>query len=102
MSKYNIFGRFSVQEGKQGTIVEILLEAAESMKALSGCELYIVSTNASEPNHVYVYEVWENEQAHQASLTLDVTQTLIQQARPIITGMERLNTLQALGGKGLN
>lgn len=101
MSRFSLFGKFTVQEGQRETMVDILLEAAESMKSLDECEVYLVNISESEPNSVYVYEVWSNENAHQASLTLETTQTLIRKAKPIITGMERISTLQTIGGKGL-
>ncbi|EJR35583.1 putative quinol monooxygenase [Bacillus mycoides] len=60
--------------------------------------MYIVSTSNDEPNAVYVFEVWSNEDAHKASLTLESTQNLIKRAKPIITGVERISTLNARGG----
>ncbi|HWK23621.1 MAG TPA: putative quinol monooxygenase [Ureibacillus sp.] len=102
MSKFSLFGKFTVQEGQRDTMVEILLEAAESMKDLQECEIYLVSVAEDKPNTVYVYEVWSHEEAHQASLTLDATKKLIQRAKPIITGMERISTLKTIGGKGVS
>lgn len=102
MSKFSLFGKFTVQEGKRETMVEILLEAADSMRNLDECEVYLVNISENEPNAVYVYEVWSDENAHQASLTLEATQTLIKRAKPIITGMERISTLKTRGGKGIS
>lgn len=102
MNKFSLFGKFMVQEGKRDTMVDLLLEAAESMKHLEDCEIYLVNISESEPTSVYVYEVWSDENAHQASLTLEATQTLIERAKPIITGMERISTLKTSGGKGLS
>jgi quinol monooxygenase YgiN len=102
MNKFSLFGKFSVQEGKRDTMIDILLEAAQSMKNLDECEIYLVNTSENEPNCVYVYEVWSNKNAHQASLTLEATQTLISRAKPIITGMERISTLKTRGGKGIS
>lgn len=101
MSKFSLFGKFTVQEGERETMVDILMEAAESMKNLVECEIYLVNISESEPNCVYVYEVWTNENAHQASLTLEATQTLIRRAKPLITGMERISSLKTIGGKGI-
>ena len=101
MNKFGLFGKFIVREGERNTMVDILLEAAESMKNLEECEIYLVNVSEDEPDSVYVYEVWSNENAHQASLTLEAIQTLIKRAKPIITGMERISTLQTKGGKGL-
>jgi quinol monooxygenase YgiN len=102
MSKFSLFGKFIIQEGERDTMVDLLLEAADSMKNLDECEIYLVNISESEPNAVYVYEVWSNENAHQASLTLETTQTLIRRAKPIIAGMERVSTLEAMGGKGIS
>lgn len=101
MSKFCLFNKFMVQEGERDTMVDILLEASESMKDLDDCEIYLVNISESEPNSVYVYEIWSNENAHQSSLTLEVTQNLIRRAKPIITGMERVSTLNTKGGKGV-
>jgi len=101
MSEFGLFGKFTAKEGERDTLVDILLEATESMKNLDECLLYLVNVSNDEPNAVYVYEVWKNEHAHQASLTLESTQTLIKRAKPIITGIERISTLQPRGGKGL-
>lgn len=101
MSKYGLYGKFTLKEGERDTLVDILLEASQSMKDLAECELYLVNTSDVEPNSVFVYEVWSNENAHQASLSLESTQTLIKRAKPIITGMERISTLKPVGGKGI-
>lgn len=102
MSKFGLFGKFIVKDGERDTLVNILLEAAESMKNLDECEIYLVNVAEDESNSVYVYEVWSNENAHQASLSLEATQTLIMRAKPIITGMERISTLKTRGGKGIS
>jgi quinol monooxygenase YgiN len=102
MNKFSLFGKFTVQDGERDKLADILMEAAESMKNIEECEIYLVNTSESEPNSVYVYEVWSNENAHQASLTLEATQTLIKRAKPIITGMERISTLKTRGGKGVS
>ncbi|MGG0657502.1 putative quinol monooxygenase [Rummeliibacillus pycnus] len=102
MNKFSLLGKFMVQEGERDTMVDILLEAAKSMKNLDECEVYLVNISEDEPNSVYVYEVWSNEAAHQESLTLEATQTLIKRAKPIINGMERISTLKTRGGKGIS
>ncbi|MGD6817908.1 putative quinol monooxygenase [Metabacillus sp. 113a] len=101
MGKFGLYGRLTAKEGKREELAAILLEAAESMKELPGCELYVVSLAEDERESVYIYEVWSNEEAHQASLGNEATKMLIKQARPIIADMDRITTLKPLGGKGL-
>ncbi|MBM7578072.1 putative quinol monooxygenase [Jeotgalibacillus terrae] len=101
MSKFSLFGKFTVEEENRDLLTDILLEAAESMRDFEACEVYIVSVSESEADTVYVYETWRDEDAHQASLSLEATQRLISRAKPIITGMERIQSLKTLGGKGI-
>lgn len=101
MEKFGIYGKLLAKEGERKQLEAILLEAAESLKSLDECELYLVSVAPEDPNAVYVYEVWSSEIAHQGSLTLESTQTLIQRAKPILAGMERISTLVPRGGKGI-
>jgi quinol monooxygenase YgiN len=102
LSRFGLFGKLIATEGNRDLLVEILLEAATSMENLADCEVYVVNISPDDRDSVFVYEVWKSESAHQNSLTLDVTQTLIQRAKPIIAGMERIKTLMPLGGKGIN
>ncbi|EGA90966.1 antibiotic biosynthesis monooxygenase [Planococcus donghaensis MPA1U2] len=99
MNKFGLYGKFKVQAEHRETLVDILLEAALSMQSLDDCEVYLVGTAEEKPDSVYVYEVWKSVKAHLASLSLDATKLLIKRAKPIITGMERINTLQSRGGK---
>lgn len=71
------------------------------MGKLEKCEMYVVSVSDEEEDTANIYEVWLNEISHKASLNLEVTQTLIQKAKPILKNVERINTLQTKGGKGL-
>jgi quinol monooxygenase YgiN len=95
-----LYNKFIVKEGERDTLVDILLKAAESMENMDVSEIYLVNISDDEPNSVFVNEVWSNENAHLASLSLEAAQTLIKRAKPIITGIERINTLKPMGGKG--
>lgn len=101
MDKFGIYGKLIAKEGEREQLAAILVEAAESLQDLDDCEVYLVSVAPEEPNSVYVYEVWKSESAHQNSLTLESTQTLISRAKPILAGMERISTLIPRGGKAV-
>jgi quinol monooxygenase YgiN len=100
LSKFGLYGKLTAREGERDTLVDILLDAAASMGELGDCEIYQVNISEDDPHSVFVYEVWSSEGAHQASLDLESTQTLIQKAKPILVGVERINTLIPQGGKG--
>lgn len=102
MSRFGMFGKITAVDGTRDELVGILLAAAEAMNSLDECELYIVSVKEDEPNAILVTEVWQDKHAHQASLSLDAVKMLIQQGRPLIEGMETIQTFSPQGGKGLS
>lgn len=100
-NKFGLYNKFTTVEGKRDVLVEILLEASKSMEELNDCMLYVISLDDENTDSVYVYEVWSDENAHRASLSMEASQTLIQKAKPIIVGMEKINTSLPIGGKGI-
>ncbi|MFL5695262.1 MAG: putative quinol monooxygenase [Ktedonobacteraceae bacterium] len=59
-----------------------------------------MNVSATEPETVWVTEIWSNAAAHEASLTLEGAKTTIKRAMPLIAGVERIDLLP-IGGKGL-
>lgn len=101
MDKFSVYGNLVATPGHGEELLTYLLEAAEGMKAIDNCDCYIVGTNPDQPEAVYVFEVWENEAAHKASLQLPVFRELIDKAKPIIAGMNDYPNLVIKGGKGV-
>jgi quinol monooxygenase YgiN len=100
MYTFGLTGKITAQAGQRDTLVQVLLEAADLMKSVEGCKLYIVSISETEPEAVFVTEIWTDSAAHQASLTIEEIKAIIQRGRPFIAGFESTK-LQPMGGKGL-
>ena len=101
MQRYALNGSITATPGKGEELQRYLLEAAEGILAVDNCYCYIVGVNEDEPDKVFVYEVWEDAAAHQASLQMDVFRQLINKAKPIIAGMEDYPDLTIIGGKAI-
>jgi quinol monooxygenase YgiN len=97
--KYGLFGKFVAEDGKRDELIAILLQAAELLRQNEECASYIVGKTDS-PNDVWVSELWESKEAHDASLEPENIRELIMAARPLIAEMPNGIELQALGGKG--
>src|SRR5260221_9324016 len=82
MNRYGMCGKILAKEGQRDTLLEILLEASRAL--MKGCEIYIVSKSVTEPDAIWVMEVWQTEADHEASLKLDSVKALIGKARPLI------------------
>jgi quinol monooxygenase YgiN len=100
MSRFGIYGKFTAHAGKRDALVQALLEAAAGLQSFEGCEVYIINVSETEPDVVWVTEVWRDQAAHQASLAIPGTKDLIQRTRPLIAGIEQTK-LVPVGGKGL-
>ncbi|AIQ49938.1 antibiotic biosynthesis monooxygenase [Paenibacillus sp. FSL R7-0273] len=101
MSKFGIYAKFTAKPGERDTLAAILLESAAAAEAVAECELYIINHSETEPDVLWVTEVWSSQEAHAASLTLEATRAAIQRAMPLIAGVEPTR-LRPIGGKGLS
>lgn len=101
MDRFGLFGKILAKEGQRDALAQHLLEAARLLKDVPGCEIYIINLSESEPDAIWVNEVWRTEADHAASLKLDSVKSLIAQARPLIGGGAAGTRLIPLGGKGL-
>jgi quinol monooxygenase YgiN len=100
MSKFGMYGKMIVQSGQRDALVAILLEASASMQDVPGCELYIINVSPTEPDVMWITEVWSSQADHEASLTRDDVKALIKRGMPLIAGGERIEIVP-VGGKGL-
>jgi hypothetical protein len=62
MSKFGLYGKIIAQPGQRDALVEVLLEAAAVLETPAGCELYIINVSPTEPDTVWVTEVWESKE----------------------------------------
>lgn len=95
---YGLIGRLKSPASHRESLIGILIEASSAMP---GCLSYVVAEDPSDPEAIWVTEVWENQDRHQASLTLPAVQQAIEKGRTLITSFgERFET-RPVGGHGL-
>jgi len=100
MNKLSLYTKFMTHEGQRDSLDQMLLEAANGMKSVDGCDLYVVNISDSDLKCVWVTEIWNDPLAHQTTLSSGEAKVLIQMARPLIAGIEQIK-LHPLGGKGI-
>lgn len=98
---FGLQGKMYSQPGQRDALIGHLLEAANALREVEGCLLYIISSIPDEPDAIWINEVWRSAEDHQASLTLDAIKTLIASARPLIASMGEGIKVTPVGGKGL-
>jgi quinol monooxygenase YgiN len=84
---YGLIVKMTIAAGKRGEMVRIL---SESATAMPGCFSYVVAEDSTDPNVLWVTEVWESAASHQASLSLPAVQNAIPRAKEIVVQFERI------------
>ncbi len=82
---YANVGTLGVLPGKRDELVSILTRRNADL-ADAGCLLYEVGVSDEDPDTVFVAELWESAEAHQASLQLESVRAAISEAMPLLSG----------------
>jgi quinol monooxygenase YgiN len=101
MPAFGLCGKIVATPGAGDSLAGYLLDAAEALQEVDACRLYTVNRVPDDPDAVWVVEVWEDAEAHAASLELDAVRNLIVRARPLIADMPERIEMHPVGGKGL-
>ena len=95
---YGLIGKMKATPGQRDALIALMLEGTTAMP---GCLSYIVARDGTDPDTIWVTEVWENAESHKNSLTLPDVQATIAQAMPLIAGFEPGAETEPVGGVGL-
>ncbi|HEY1836380.1 MAG TPA: putative quinol monooxygenase [Rhizomicrobium sp.] len=95
---FGMIGKMTVADGKRDAVIALLLDNAAAMP---GCLSYIVATDSTDANAIWITEAWDSKESHAASLKLPQVQTTIAKARAFITGMTPTAITTPVGGYGL-
>jgi quinol monooxygenase YgiN len=86
--------------GYRDDVVAILLSGADGLRQ-AGCDLYVVSVTDTDDVTIWVSEVWQSKEQHDASLQLAETKAAIGKAIPMLTGEFTSQELTVVGGLGV-
>jgi quinol monooxygenase YgiN len=95
---YGLIGKMTVVSGRRDELAAILLEGTDAMP---GCLSYIVANDPADPDALWITEVWDGQESHQASLSLPAVHAAIAKGRPLITGFSNRVETAPIGGVGL-
>ena len=95
---YGLIGKFTAAAGKRDELIRILVEGTGTMP---GCKSYIVAKDATDPDGIWITEVWDSKESHDASISLPAVRAAIARGRPLIADMSNGVVTTPVGGVGL-
>lgn len=99
LALYGLPGTLIAKSGKAEELSKIQLDASAFMKSAEGSNLYTVSIDKSNPNEVWLTEIWESKEDHANSLNVVGVKELIRKAIPLLVGSPQKGPeLEILGG----
>ena len=96
---------FSAKPGRGETLARVMLDVAHALEGTAGCRLYAISRAVDDPDAIWVTELWESQQAIDASLAVLQSETgraRLGEVMALLTGPPHRTDLQPLGGVGVD
>ncbi|MEU2757348.1 putative quinol monooxygenase [Streptomyces albidoflavus] len=89
--------------GRGGELAAVLLRVAERLHGFPGCEIYLISQDAADPDTVHVTEVWRDDASAQAALATPspANDPALADVLALLSTAPRRTGLTVLGGVGL-
>lgn len=92
---YGLIGKLEVVQGQREVLTQILIVGISGMP---GCLSYIVAKDPTNPDALWITEVWESRESHKAALSLPSVQLAIESGRPLIAGFLEHYETNPMGG----
>ncbi|MGW6062644.1 putative quinol monooxygenase [Streptomyces sp. NPDC055189] len=86
--------------GSRDDVAALLLSAVEGLRE-AGCVSYVVGLADDDDVTIWVSEVWQTKELHDASLELPEAKAAIGKAMPMLTGEFTKQEVSVAGGLGL-
>ena len=96
---YGLIGKMRATPGRRDELLAILQEGTAEMP---GCRLYLLAIDPTDPDALWIEEVWDSEAEHDASLGIPAVQRAIERARPLIAAFGEQFVTEPIGGLGLS
>ena len=78
----SLMSSLTAKHGHRDELAAILSQASEG---LPGCRSYVVALDTSRDDMIWVTEVWESKELHEASLKTPKVMDAIAKGRPLVT-----------------
>jgi quinol monooxygenase YgiN/mannose-6-phosphate isomerase-like protein (cupin superfamily) len=102
MSRVGRYAKFTAKPGEGDALAERMQGVAEGLRAVPGCEIYVINRAADDPQTIWVTEVWRSQDELDASLETEEAKASIPEVLALVQegSFERID-VTPLSGVGL-
>jgi quinol monooxygenase YgiN len=93
-----MYAKFIARPGERAALVSELLVAARLVDGAPGVLVWLVNESMSDPDAVWITEVWASKADHDASLSLPGVHEQIARTMPLLAAPPEQVTLAPVGG----
>lgn len=101
MAKIAVWAKIPAAPGKRDELAAALQTALDTARSESGTIYYILHTDAKDPDALFMYELYEDQDALTAHVGSDAFKALGPAITPFLGGAPEMTFLGPIGGKGL-
>jgi quinol monooxygenase YgiN len=97
--------RFPPQPGRGDELAALMTDVARSLTGTAGCRLYAANRDATEPETVWITELWNSQADVDASLAVlqtDAGKARLAEVMALLAGPPQRTDLEPLGGVGID
>jgi quinol monooxygenase YgiN len=98
---HGIYVRFRALPGRGDDLATALLDGLDSFGEIPECELCLVNRSPTDPDAVYVTEVWRSRAEHEAFAARDDVQEFIHAVHALAAEPPEITYVVPVGGVGL-
>jgi quinol monooxygenase YgiN/mannose-6-phosphate isomerase-like protein (cupin superfamily) len=95
--------KFTAQPNRGDELAALLLRAADSLRDAPGCELYVINRSATNPDEIWVTELWLSQETLDASveeLGTEAGRARVAEVMALLAGPPERIDVEPLGGVG--
>ena len=101
MSQVAVVVKLKVLDGQRDAMTEAVKPGIETTKGEQGTRFYVFHHDAVEPNTVWFYELYANQDAANAHMSSEAFKSWSKTLAPFAASAPEISFLTPMGGKGL-
>jgi quinol monooxygenase YgiN len=83
-----MFGLTGKMRAHPGKGAELIASISGSTETMPSCRSHVIAEDATDPDGIWITEVWDTQEQHKASLQIPAVKASIAKAMPLIAGFD--------------